>query len=79
MIVQFIGYCRRTGTSRKSGNDYDFVQVHFIKDNPDFTGRETAVKNVRPSFKYADLIPNQHYDFDFDDNGNLVAARPAKS
>lgn len=79
MIVQFVGYVRRSGVSKKSGNDYDFVEIHFIKDNPSFTGRETATKTVRPSFPYDKLVPNMHYDFSFDDRGNLSSAVPAKT
>lgn len=81
MIIQYIGQIRLSGTSKKSGKLYDFVQFHYVKDDPSFRGRATAVKNLTPSRVRGldDLVPNNYYDVECDDEGSFISFKPAKS
>lgn len=81
MIIQYIGQIRLSGTSRKTGNPYDFVQFHYVKDDPSFTGRATATKNLTPSRVKGlnDLVPDMYYEVECDDSGNFLSFRPVKT
>lgn len=82
MIVQYIGKRHVRGHNAESGRDYDYVQIHYVKDDPNYDGRCTASKNL---YNYAQvkgidgLIPNQYYVVDCDDNGKFLGFTPAKS
>lgn len=79
MIIQYIGQIRLKGTSKKTGNPYDFIQLHYVKDDRGFSGRATAVKSLDPGrVDTSKLVPDQYYDVDCDDSGNFLSFRPAK-
>lgn len=82
MIIQYVGKIRRSGVSKKTGNNYDFVELHFIKENTSFDGgRCTSTKTIFDPDTckgLRDMISMQHYNADFDDNGNIIALSPVK-
>lgn len=80
MVIQYIGKIRLSGTSAKTGRPYDFVAVHYVKDDPAFSGRSTCVKNCTPDRVKGinDLVPNMYYDVECDDRGNFLSFKPVK-
>lgn len=74
MIINVIGRQRRTGTSKKTGNSYDFSVVYFLTTSPFVEGqcgdKFTVNSSVCP---YDKIFVGREYIADFDYTGRLVS------
>lgn len=81
-VIQYVSSLRRTGVSSKSGKPYDYFEIHYIKDDPSFNGgRCTAIKKSYNAARIKgidNLVSMQHYNAEFDDEGNLSSLSPVK-
>lgn len=79
MIVKIEGKEHRKGTSRKTGNDYDFYVLHFIAPQVGVDGNAAVQKIVDPSLiEFEKILVGMHYELEPDLNGNIVKIAPAK-
>lgn len=67
------------GTSRKSGNPYDFINLHLLVKDRNVDGLAAVVKMVDPSVvDYDKIVVGQMYDIETDFNGNVSGINLAK-
>lgn len=79
MILKLEGKRHFRGTSKNSGNNYDFTQIHVLMPQANVDGKAAVVKNIYDSGAYDRLIVGQYYDFQTDFDGNVVSFNPAKT
>lgn len=79
MVVQIAGKVRRSGTSRKTGNTYDFGVIYFLAPARGVEGRAAYEKLIDlGQIDFDKLLVNQHYELELDLNGNITNLIPAK-
>lgn len=72
MHAVLLGKVRRTGTS-KAGKSYDFTACSVSFSAFGVEGTQVAVVIVDPRMiEYDALKIGDHYDFDYDNKGNLL-------
>ena len=85
MKIHVVGKLHLKGTSKKTGNPYDFIQVHYLGKAPGVEGNAALTLNLDPKDHPLDSIkvPGD-YIADFDGKGFIVdfypvpAAAPGK-
>lgn len=78
MILKLEGKRHFKGTS-KSGNAYDFCQIHVLMPQANVDGRAAVTKNIYDGGAYDKLVVGCMYDFQTDFDGNVVSFAPAKT
>lgn len=76
MKITIFGKIRRKGTSKKTGNAYDFVELHMATPKSGVIGESAERKIVDVSFCDFDKLALGVYNADFDADGNLLALTP---
>lgn len=72
MKAVLLGKVRRSGVS-KAGKNYDFTSCSVSYQAFGVEGMQVAVVLVQSSMLSFDaLVVGDHYDFDFDNKGNLL-------
>lgn len=62
------------GTSKASGNPYDFYKVHFLGTSPQVEGEEGQSVNIDPQMiSYEDIFLGSEYNVEFGPRGRVVA------
>lgn len=75
-IAKIFGKVRRRGTSKKTGNPYDFIEFHMAVPKQGIIGEGAERKIVDASFCDFDKFALGVYDADFDADGNLLSLKP---
>ncbi len=70
------GKVHRKGTNKKTGNPYDFCELHMAVPKRGVIGESAERKIVDPSFCDFEKLALGVYDADFDADGNLLALKP---
>lgn len=79
MKIKVIGKAHREGVAKKTGNPYNFNQVHFTGPERGVEGVAAQTLNLDPSLiSYADIRLGGDYDVDFGPRGYVVAFTPVK-
>ena len=87
MKIKVIGKAHREGVAKKTGNPYNFNQIHYtgpdrgVEDDPlpGVEGLAALVLNLDPSLiPYADIKLNAEYEVDFGPRGYVVGFTPVK-
>lgn len=79
MTIQVVGKAHRSGTSKKSGKDYDFTEVHFLTQDRFVEGQACRTLVVDPSIiDPSKILVQQYYGVDFNERGQLLAMQPIK-
>ena len=74
MKIKVIGKAHLQGTSKKSGKDYNFVQVHYNAPARGVIGEAAQTLMLDPAFYPVDAITvGATYDAQFDNRGYVVA------
>ncbi len=76
MKVTVFGKVRRKGTSKKTGNPYDFLELHMAVPKKGVIGESAEKKIVDASFCDFDKLALGVYNADFDSDGNLLSLTP---
>lgn len=78
MTIKVIGKAHLQGVSRKTGNPYDFIQVHYNGLARGVVGHAALTVSLDPSVVDYDAIkvPGD-YNLEFDNRGYPVAFAPA--
>lgn len=78
MTIKVIGMAHLKGVSKRTGNNYDFVQLHFIGPARNVEGMAAQTVSVNPDIADdAEVAVGKSYDLDFDQRGFCVDIRPA--
>ncbi len=78
MLVKLFGKIRRKGTSKKTGDPYDFIELHMAVQKRGVTGESAERKIVDGGFCDFDKLALGVYDADFDADGNLLSLKPVQ-
>ena len=76
--VKIFGKVRRKGTSKKTGNPYDFIELHMAVPKQGVIGEGAERKIVDGSFCDFDRLGLGAYEADFDADGNLLSLKPVQ-
>ncbi len=79
MKIKVIGKAHREGVAKKTGNPYNFNQVHFTGPERGVEGLAAQILNLDPAiFPYEDIKLNVDYDVEFNARGYVVGFAPVK-
>lgn len=74
MKIHVEGKAHLKGTSKRTGNDYDFVQVHYLGKARGVDGFAAKTLNLSPQdYPMESIIVGADYNAEFDDRGYCVA------
>ena len=77
MKIKVIGKAHLKGTSKKTGNDYDFIQVHYNGKARGVEGLAALTINLDPKdYPFADVVVGGEYSVEFDQRGYIVDFLP---
>ena len=77
MKIKVIGKAHLKGTSKKTGNDYDFIQVHYNGRARGVDGLAALTLSLDPrEHPFADVIVGADYSVEFDNRGYIVEFLP---
>lgn len=70
MKITVIGKARMQGTSKRTGNPYDFIQLHYNGPARNVVGLGAMTVNIDPSMvRYDAIIVPGDYIIEFDGKG----------
>ena len=73
MKIKVMGKINRKGTSKKTGNPYDFNQIHYLGYEQGVEGTACLVQNIDKSLiPLADIVIGADYNIDFNGRGFVV-------
>lgn len=79
MKIKVIGKVHREGVSKKTGNPYNFNQVHYTGHDRGVEGLAALTLALDPTLiPYADIKLNTEYDVEFGNRGVVVGFTPVK-
>lgn len=77
MKVNVIGKSHLKGIAKKTGNPYDFIQVHYNGRARNVEGLAALTLNLDPQdFPFADVTVGAEYNVEFDNRGYIVEFTP---
>ena len=79
MKIKVIGKAHFEGTSKKSGNAYNFNQIHYIGKSRGVEGDAALTLSLDPvAYPMASIKVGGMYDVDFDQRGYVVSFAPVQ-
>lgn len=73
MKIQVEGKAHLKGTSKRTGNNYDFVEVHYLGKARGVDGLAAKTVHIDPQVcPPSDIVVGGVYDVEFDDRGYAV-------
>ncbi len=79
MKIKVIGKAHLEGKSKRTGNEYNFNQVHYTGPDRGVEGLAALTLTLDPSpIPYADIKLNAEYEVDFGPRGYIVGFTPVK-
>ena len=79
MKIKVIGKAHLEGTSKKTGNPYNFNQLHYIGKARGVEGDAALTMSLDPTFySYAAIIVGGEYDVEFGPRGHVISFTPCK-
>ena len=79
MVIKVIGKSHMEGTSKRTGNQYNFNTVYFNAKARGVDGLAAKSTNIDGSFiRYEDIQVGGSYNLEFDERGYVMAFEPAK-
>lgn len=76
--IKLFGVAHRKGISKKTGNPYDFGELHMAVPKHGVVGEAAEQKIVDASFCDLDRLVPGIYEADFDSDGNLLSLSPVQ-
>jgi len=77
MKIAVIGKAHLQGTSKKTGNPYDFIQLHYNGPARNVVGLAAMTLSLAPSMvRYDAIMVPGDYNVEFDNRGYPVAFAP---
>lgn len=79
MKIKVYGKVHLSGTSRKTGNKYDFIQLHCLVPQRGVDGEAAKVISVSPDIvNYDSIIVGKTCNVEVDFDGRVVSCVPEK-
>lgn len=79
MKIKVIGKAHMEGTSKKTGNPYNFHQIHYNAPSRGVEGVAAKTLNLDPSMAaYAAIQVGGEYNVEFDERGYVTAFEAVK-
>lgn len=79
MKIKVIGKAHLEGKSKRTGNEYNFNQVHYTGPDRGVEGIAALTLSLDPALiPYADIKLNTEYDVEFNNRGYVVGFTPVK-
>lgn len=79
MIIKVLGKAHREGVAKKSGNPYNFNEVHFLGKSFGVEGQAAMTANLDGfAYPYDKIIVGQEYVMERDHRGFVVEFSPVK-
>lgn len=79
MKITVIGKAHLQGVSKKTGNPYDFIQLHYNGKARGVIGTAALQVNLDPSLaNFDEIIVGEDYNLDFDNRGYIVEFSPVE-
>ena len=73
MKIKVIGKAHRQGTSKKTGKDYDFIQLHFVAPDRGVEGYAAQTITLEPGqFDYGSIQVDGVYNVEYGPRGYVV-------
>lgn len=80
MKIKVYGKVHLFGTSKKTGNKYDFIQLHTLVPQRGVVGQAAKTLSISPDIiNYDAIVIGKDLDVEVDFDGRIVSARPADS
>lgn len=77
MTIKVIGKAHMKGVSKKTGNPYDFMQVHYNGPARGVEGVAALTASLDPSiYPYESIVIGGEYTLEFDNRGYPVTFLP---
>ncbi len=77
MKIKVIGKIHRSGTSKKTGKDYNFVELHYLGHERGVEGDAACRVTIDPGlYPYAKILLGTEYNIEFDQRGFAVGFEP---
>lgn len=77
MKIRIEGKAHLKGTSKKNGQPYDFIQIHYLGPDRGVTGKAALTLALEPQNYNYDAIPvGVEAVVEFDNRGNVVTFSP---
>lgn len=77
MKIKVIGKAHLHGVSKRTGNPYDFIQLHYNGTARDVIGTAALQVNLDPSLtRFDEIIVGEEYNLVFDNRGYIVEFSP---
>ncbi len=78
MKIKVVGKVHLQGISKKTGNPYDFIQIHYLGKAPGVEGSAALTLNLEPKdYPYDKISVPGEYIADFNGKGFIVDFYPA--
>lgn len=78
MKIKVLGKQHLQGTSKRTGNDYNFLQIHYTGPARGVEGVAAKTLNLDPvTFPPYSVLVGTEYLVEFDERGNVVDFVPA--
>ena len=79
MKIKVLGKVHLSGTSKKTGKKYDFIQLHCAVPQRGVDGEAAKVISVSPNIvDYDAIIPGKTCSVEVDFDGRIVSCVPEK-
>ena len=73
MKIQVEGKAHLKGTSKRTGNDYDFVQVHYLGKARGVDGLAAMTLNLDPKeYPLSEIVVGGVYNAEFENRGYVI-------
>lgn len=79
MRIKIVGKVHRSGISKKSGNPYDFVELHVVMPKRGVIGEAAQTVTTDATVYPFDRLNPGVYDAEFDNNGSLLSLAPVQA
>lgn len=77
MVIKVIGKQHMEGTSKKTGQPYNFNSFHFIAPARGVEGMAAQTVNLDPAiYPYGEVVIGREYELDFDQRGYCISFQP---
>lgn len=79
MKIMIEGKAHLEGTSRRTGKDFNFNQIHYLAPARGVEGMAAKTIGLDPkTYPYASIKVGAVYNVEFDEQGYVVAFEPAE-
>ena len=77
MKIKIIGKAHLKGTSKRTGNDYDFIQLHYNGKARGVEGQAALTLSLSPDdYPFDSIIVGSDYNVEFDNRGYIQEFTP---